>query len=296
MPDTQIAELRSRIRGPVNSIPTPFTRDGEVDWDGVRSIIDVGIEGGSQISLLTYGDSQFDFLTDAEVAELTRVLAERARGRAVTVAATKRWWTRQAVEFADYCRGLGIDMLMMLPSDHAVSATGKIAWYKAAARVIPVMLVGYPTHEILDGLLDEPGICSFKEDGTLDYAIDVLIKYAGAWEILTGGSYRRHLTQHPYGCRAFFSWTSCFAPHVARRYWDAIQRDDLEEARRVVAEVEVPFTRLAATAPEGWQDLWRAAMELNGVAQRYLRPPRLSFTDEQMEKARAALTPLGLVR
>jgi dihydrodipicolinate synthase/N-acetylneuraminate lyase len=95
-----IEEIRARIKGPVNSIYTTFTRDGELDWPGIRQLIDNGIEAGSDISLLTYGDSQLEFLSDAEVFELTRVLVEQTAGRALTVAATKRWNTRIALEFA----------------------------------------------------------------------------------------------------------------------------------------------------------------------------------------------------
>jgi len=291
-----VQELRSRIRGPVNSIPTTFTRDGDIDWPGVRNIIETGITGGSNVSLLTVGDSQFDFLSDQEVAELTKVLVEQSAGRAVTVAATKRWWTGQALEFARYCREIGVDVLMMLPSAHARVAAGLVAWYKAVAEVIPVMLVGYPSHEILDGLLDEPRVCAFKEDGTMDYALDTMIKYAGRWEFITGGSYRRHLTQWPYGCRAFFSWTSSFAPQVAECYWRAVQKDDIAGAAEVVTHIErTLFAQLATRNPEGWQATWRGAFELNGVAQRYLRPPRRSLSDTDMEELADGLRQIDLL-
>src|SRR6478752_3884005 len=106
-------ELRARVRGPVNSIYTTFTRDGDLDWPGIRSMVEAGITGGSEISLLTFGDSQLDFLSDQEVAELTRVMVEQTGGRALTVAATKRWSQRQTLEFARYCKDLGVDLLMM---------------------------------------------------------------------------------------------------------------------------------------------------------------------------------------
>jgi 4-hydroxy-tetrahydrodipicolinate synthase len=293
--DGRIEELRARVQGPVNSIYTTFTCAGALDWPGIRAMIEAGIAGGSGVSLLTYGDSQFDFLSDQEVAELTRVLVEQTAGRALTVAATKRWWQGTAIEFARFCRDLGVDLLMMLPSDHATSVAGKIAWYKAVARELPVMLVGYPTHDILDGLLDEPRICAFKEDGTLEYSLDTLIRYGGRWAFITGGMYRRHLAQWPYGCRAFFSWTSSFAPQVAARYWAAVQRGDYADAAAVVTSIEAPVFRLMQRYPERFQDILRGALELNGVAQRYLRAPRRSLTDGEMEELAAVLAPLGLL-
>jgi dihydrodipicolinate synthase/N-acetylneuraminate lyase len=294
-PGDQILELRERVRGPVNSIYTTFSKDGELDWPGIRNMIDMGITGGSGITLLTFGDSQLDFLTDQEVAELTRVVVEQTAGRVLTVAATKRWSQRQTLAFAAYCRDLGVDLLMMLPSDHAFSAEGKIAWYRAAARIIPAMLVGFPTFDILDGVRDDPRICSFKEDGTLDYSLNLMIRYPGQWAYMTGGMYRRHLAQWPYGCAAFFSWSSSFAPDVAQRYWTAVQADDLQRAAHIVTDVEAPYFRMIERFSEKFQDVQRGALELNGVASRYLRAPRRSLTDAEMEELAATLKPLGLL-
>src|SRR6478735_7831364 len=277
--DALIMELRARIQGPVNSIYTTFTRDGDLDWPGIRAMIEAGIAGGSVISLLTFGDSQLDFLSDQEVAELTRVIVEQTAGRALTVAATKRWSQRQTLEFARYCTEIGVDLLMMLPSDHAFSSAGKIEWYKAAAREIPVMLVGFPTFDILDGVRDEPRICAFKEDGTLDYSLGMMIRYQRQWAFVTGGMYRRHLAQWPYGCQAFFSWASTIAPAIAQRYWTAVQANDLTTAAEVVVTIEAPYFKLMDRYPERFQDLHRGSMELNGIAQRYLRAPRRSLDD-----------------
>ena len=60
--------------------PTPFLPSGEIDREGVANIIETGITGCSQVSLRTYGDSQFDFLSDDEVAQL-HSLAGRSRRR-----------------------------------------------------------------------------------------------------------------------------------------------------------------------------------------------------------------------
>lgn len=300
--DPKIQKIRSGIIGPVNSIPTPFTRTGDIDWNGVRNIIEVGITGGSEVSLLTYGNSQFDFLNDQEVAELTKVLVQQVRGRAVTVASTKRWWTGKVVEFAGYCAGLGVDVLMMIPSDavnsaeNADSINNIVDWYKKASKIIPVMLVGFPRHEILDRLSDEPQICAFKEDGTMEYAVDTLSKYAGRWSFVSGGTYKRHLAQAPFGSKASFSLFSCFAPHVDKEYWNAVKNNNLTEALRVINRYEAPLEELIIKRfQNNWQSVWRAALELNNVASRYLRPPCKSLTDMEMEEVSDALSRIGLL-
>ena len=286
-------EVKILLNGPVNSLPTPFLPDGEIDWDGVRKIIDVGIEGGSGVSLLTYGDSQFDFLSDAEVEALTTCLVDQVRGRALTVAATRRWSAARAVDFAHFCRQLGVDVLMVLPSDH-IPASGKIGHYRAIAEVMPVMLVGFPPHDFLDALTDAPNICCFKEDGAERDAVDTMQRYGKQWKCMTGGGLWRNFTQWPWR-PAFFCFFSSFAPHVASRYWQATQAGDVDVAGEMIREVELPFAQLADGIGGNFQALWRAALELNGVASRWMRSPALTVAEEDLEKISHGMTELGLI-
>ena len=83
--------LRSLLSGPVTSLHTPFNKDGEIDYSGLRGLVERGVSAGSTAMMLTYGDSLFSLLTDTEVAEVTRVVAEQTAGRAAVVAADRIW-------------------------------------------------------------------------------------------------------------------------------------------------------------------------------------------------------------
>lgn len=288
-------EIKTLLEGPVNSIPTTFLPDGQLDWEGIGNIIEVGIAGGSAVSLLTYGDSQFEFLSDDEVAQLTRFMVDRVDHRALTVAATRRWPDDKAVQFAEYCRDLGADVLMVLPSDHA-SPLGKTAHYRKIAAVMPLMLVGYPSYEILDALLDVPNICTFKEDGTLEYATATMHRYGDRWKFMTGGGLWRNYAQWPYGVSAFFCYPSSFAADIATRYWQAFQQGDAKAAAAIITQIEDPFWGIAADVAGGGQAVWRTALELNGIAARFLRPPMITASDEEKEKIGAVLNAIGLIK
>ena len=289
------SEIKDLLEGPVSSIPTPFLRDGEVDWKGVRNIIETGISGGSGVSLLTYGDSQFEFLSDDEVARLTRILVEQAKGRALTVAANRRWWTGKTVEFARYCRELGADVLMVLPPAQATAVKGLIEYYRAAAEVMPVMLVGAPSYEVLDGLVGVPNICCFKEDGTEAYAVETMARYGENWKFMTGGGLWRNFTQWPVGCSAFMCVFSSFAPQVGQCYWKAFQAGDPAAAGKIIRDFDRPFFSLGEKFPAGLHAAWHATLELKGIASRWLRPPALSLTDKEMERLSEMLDEMELL-
>ena len=283
-------EIKALIDGPVNSIPTPFLADGEIDWDGVRNIIDMGIEGGSTVSLLTAGDSQLMYLSDDEIEELTRVLVEHTGGRALTVAATRFCGTKEAVRFAHFCKKIGADVLM--PRVYGAGGIDQagvkeaIEYYRAIAQVMPVMMVGWPPHEALDKLLDVENILSFKEDGTEGYAIKTVAKYGHHWKMMTGGTLWRHYTQWPYGCRAFFSHFHSYAPRFANDYWQAVQAGDRDKVVEIITEIELPLFDLAEKYVS-WQALWRAILKSNGVIKsHHLRSPAQSIPHSQLEELR----------
>lgn len=288
-------EIRARLLGPVASIPTPFDARGDIHWDGVANIIETAIAGGSGVMLLTIGDSQYFFMTEAEIADITRFVIERVAGRALTVAATGPWATRQALPFAEYCRDLGADVVMSLAPAMMTGGAGLVAHYRQLAAVMPVMVVGAPEMSVADALVDEPHICCFKEDGSEAYAISLLQRHGRRWQVMTGGGLYRHLFQWPFGARAFMDWTTSVAPHLGRAYWDALQAGHLAEAERITREVEAPLFALCGLGVD-WQALWRAMLEGNGIAPRHLRAPMVTLDDATVERIRPVLRAAGVCR
>jgi dihydrodipicolinate synthase/N-acetylneuraminate lyase len=286
-------EIRARLLGPVASIPTPFAGDGAIHWDGVAQIIETAIAGGSGVVLLTVGDSQFFFMTEEEIAALTRFVIARTAGRALTVAATGPWATRQAVPFAACCREWGADVVMSLAPAMMTAGQGLVAHYRALAAIMPVMIVGAPEMGVVNQLVDEPNICCFKEDGSEAYAIALLQQHGRTWQVMTGGGLYRHLFQWPFGARAFMDWSTSFAPQVGRHYWNALQTGDLTEAERITREIEKPLFDLCAQGLD-WQALWRTLLELNGIAPRHLRGPMPTLDDAAVERLQPVLHELGL--
>ena len=138
-----LSRVREALTGPVASVHTPFLRDGQIDENGLRNMIDHVIDAGSGSIILTYGDSLYSVLTDEEVAHLTKVTAAHVAGRAMVIAADRQWWTDKEVEFAKYAASVGADLLMVLPPNWARSCTVEtfVEHYAAVAEHIPVMVV-----------------------------------------------------------------------------------------------------------------------------------------------------------
>ena len=298
--------VKEALTGPIASIRTPFAADGSVDFDALRAVVDFNIEAGSKVSLLTAGDSHYSVLSEDEITEVTRVVAEHTGDRALTVAADREYPTDRAVEFARAARRLGADVIMVKPPDWAgsVTADNYVAHYRAVAEVMPVMVVTNVFRnrgddfglKVLKAVRDSvDGVVALKDDVCGVFARRAAALLHDRWAVFAGGQKQNHLNMHPYGCHGYMSVFLCFKPEVAYRYWAAICSDDVREAGRIVREIEWPLFDLMGGMPGGSATGMRGVLELFGICERWRRPPYPSLTDRQMAELEAGLKELDIL-
>ncbi len=289
------SEFREALTGPIPSLCTPFRKDGSIDFDGLRNVIDFVIAAGAKTLLLTAGDSHYECLSDEEIAQVTRVTCEHAAGRAMVVAADRYFSTDRACAFADFCREAGADVYMSLPPDWGASCTKEtlVAHYAAVARRLPLMIVtnflgsrgADFALEVIAAALDrvEP-IAGIKDDVCGEFARRLCLLAHDRCPVFAGGQKQNHMNMHPYGVDGYLSTFLNFKPEVAHAYWSAIEANDLPAARRVIADIDMPFFQFISSLPGGFDAGVHAAYEVFGVAGRWRRPPYYSLSDEEMER------------
>jgi 4-hydroxy-tetrahydrodipicolinate synthase len=288
-------EIRAALSGPWPSIRTPFARDGQIDFAALRRQLDFVLQAKVKAVVLTWGDSLFSILTGDEIAQITKAVVQHVNRRAFVVAATDRWWTGKTVEFAKYCKGLGADMLMVLPPDWAESTTVDtlVAHYRAVSEHIPVMLVtNYLGSRGMDFglelcrrlLREVPGVMALKDDVLGEFICKVCLMTHDRWALSAGGEKKNHLLMLPYGVDGYLSTFINFKPEIAWRYWKAIKADDLPAARAVVRDYDMPLFDYLSKSEGSFDAAMHGIYELFGLAKRYRRPPYYSLSDKQMEE------------
>jgi 4-hydroxy-tetrahydrodipicolinate synthase len=301
------ARARAALTGPISTLFPVFTRDGRLDEPAIGVCVERAIAAGSGTVLLTYGDSMHSLLTDAEVGTLLRITADATAGRAMVVAADRIWATPAEVAFAREARGLGADVLMVLPPvwGGSVTADSLLEHYRAVAREIPVMVVTGPFLaqqamglEVIERLRDtEPErFVAVKDDVCGTFARRVATLLRGDVAYFIGGQKENHLDVLPYGCDGWMSTFILFFPEIAQRYWAAVQAGDLDTAVAIIERIDRPFFDLALANPVGGFDAFiRAVRELGGVAPRWRRAPYANLDDAAMERLRDQLTAAGML-
>ena len=283
-------ELRAALNSPVPSIRTPFTADGAIDFDGVRSQVDFVIEGGAQTLMVTIGDSLHTLLTDSEVAEVAEVVVRHNRGRAKVITADRQWATPKAVSYAKYCKELGADLLMLLPPDWAASTTPEslVDHFNAVGRHMPTMLVTAffkqsgvlgtrsPDFqmEVIRNLYERaPNQIAVKDDVLGEAGVNMCLLTHERWAIVSGGLMSNHMLQVPYGVDGYLCLLMSYKPEISWRYFNAVQKGDLPAAWRVIREIEKPLRSMMGTFEGGFNTVVHGMSELFGISGRHLRPP-----------------------
>ena len=244
---------------------------------------------------LTAGDSRFRLMSYDEIKELTRVMVGAVADRAVTIAATggsKDWTRNKVMEFARYSETLGASALqVLLPDELKANEDELVGYYQEVARHtrLAIVLHGNYSESLLRKLASIESIVAMKEDVGLEYLIDRQIVFGDRLAIFPGGNELRYLVGYPFGCPAYYSNFAGFAPRITRDFWQAIKRGDLRKATKIGMKYDYPFVMQNFT-----HERWHASLEYFGVAQRYLRPPDKSYTDEQMKEVQKFWDGLGV--
>jgi 4-hydroxy-tetrahydrodipicolinate synthase len=302
-------ELRIALSSPIPSLRTPFTIDGDVDWDGVRSQVDFVIAGGARTIMITWGDSLHSVLTDDEVAELARTVVEHTAGRAKVIAADNMWATPKAVAYAEYCAEIGADLLMLLPPNWAGSTTpdSLVTHFAACGVHLPTMVVtAYfnqgavpPVSACMDLIkrlhAQVPSVVAIKDDLLGELGVQICSSVRPEWAVVSGGLMRNHTFQVPWGVDGYLSMFMSFRPDIAWKYFEAIESGNYHGAWETMRQIEGPLRDYMGKSPGGFNAIVHGLSELYGVSGRYLRPPYTTLTDAQMDDLAGVCKDLGIL-
>ena len=129
--------------------PTPFHPNGEVDYDGMKRVLDCMIDQGVDgICILANFSEQF-LITDAEREALSRLSLEHVAERVPVIVTISHYATHIVLQRAHLSKELGAAMVMMMPPYHGALLKGTPdQTFEQFAKVgevgIPIMIQDAP--------------------------------------------------------------------------------------------------------------------------------------------------------
>src|SRR5437867_4421618 len=100
------------LSGCATALVTPFTEDGAVDVDRLRSLTDYQITGGVRLLVPCGTTGESATMTDEEDQLVISTTVDVARGRARVIAGTGSNSTAAAIQYSQTARDLGVDAVL----------------------------------------------------------------------------------------------------------------------------------------------------------------------------------------
>ena len=261
---------------------TQFNPDLSIDIDASQQVLDALIRDGVHglVVLGTCGEN--NSLEPDEKRTLLKAAVEVVAGRVPIIVGVSELTTTRAAAFAKDAETLGANALMALPAMVYVPTEAELETHfrtVAQASGLPIMLYNNPpayraaiTLGVLTRLADEPTIVAVKESAPDTRRFTDLARAFGERFILMAGLDDVALEGLLLGARGWISGLTSAFPQESVALVAAVDRGDLEEARRIYRWF-MPLLHLDAE-----HDLVQSiklAETIMGRGTEYVRLPRL---------------------
>jgi 4-hydroxy-tetrahydrodipicolinate synthase len=291
----------SVFEGVLTAIVTPL-RDGEIDEDALRRLVERQIEAGVDGLVPCGSTGESATLSHAEHRRVVEIVVQAARGRVPVVAGTGSNNTREAVELTQHAKEAGADAALLIsPYYNKPTQQGLVAHYAEVGRrtAFPLVVYNVPSRtasNILPATLAEiartPQVVGVKEaSGDLAQMAEVIACCPEDFDVLSGDD-ALTLPLLAIGGRGVISTSSNVAPAEMVSLVRAFRGGDVEHARRVHYQLLPLFQVLfCETNPIPV----KAALETMGLVGPEIRLPLLPMAEANRERLQVVLKELGLL-
>ncbi len=297
--------VREALTGPICSLPTPFAADETIDYRALGGMIDFQLASGFGVIFLTPGNSHFNCLADAEIAELCRFTVDAVGGRALTVVGSFSRGTAATLAGARYARECGADLFLPFPPNWAGSCTAGtlIDYFTAVAAEMPLLLI-YPalgavpeSTTVIEEVQRRTGgrVAAVKDDLCQPISRRMTAALSGECAVFSGGQKQNFLNIRPYGAVGYLSTIGMFRPEVAREFYRALEEGNERRAVELILTVDMPFFDALLACPGSFDAGIHAVMEMYGFCSRHRRAPYYDLTDAEVEELREKIHHIGLI-
>jgi 4-hydroxy-tetrahydrodipicolinate synthase len=286
--------------GAYTALVTPFHRDGSVDYDKLRELVEFQIAGGID-GLVPVGTTGESPTVDVEEhIEIIRVVIQAAAKRIQVIAGTGANSTAEALELTKLARDAGADgTLQVTPYYNKPTQTGLLRHFTAVADLgLPVVLYNVPGRSSCEiaistivELSKHPHVVAVKEAaGSVDRVSR--IKATCDLAVLSGDDSLTLPMMSVGGC-GVISVASNVAPKAVADLVHAAAAGRWDDARKLHYQYFSLFTDVfLETNPIPV----KAAMEMVGLGPAVYRLPLCDMGAENREKLRATLRKTGLLK
>jgi 4-hydroxy-tetrahydrodipicolinate synthase len=290
------------IVGSIVALVTPMLDNGDVDYTGLRRLIDWHIAEGTDCVGVVGTTGESPTVTVEEHCEIIRVAVEHAKGRVPIMAGAGGNSTHEAIELSRYAKKVGAACtLQVVPYYNKPSQEGLYQHFRAIAEAvdIPVVLYNVPGRTVADlqhdtvlRLAQIDGIVGIKEaTGNIERAA-WLIKQAPRGFSIYSGDDGSAVALMLLGGHGNVSVTANVAPRLMHELCMAAVDGQARRAAEIHLKL-LPVHRQLFCEPSPAPTKW--AMARLGLCGGALRLPMVALSAAGQAQVEQALREAGLI-
>ncbi len=286
------------------ALVTPFSKNGTIDTDAFRAVLDKQFENGiaGVVPCGTTGESPT--LSHEEHNLVVQLAVKQTGKRGLVIAGTGSNSTREAIAMTQAAEEVGADAaLLVAPYYNKPSQEGLFQHFRAIAEStnLPIMLYSIPGRCVIDIAIDTvvrlakecPNIMAIKEaGGSVDRVTALRAKLPESFEILSGDD---GLTV-PFmkeGAVGVVSVASNLVPKTMSDLVTAMAEGRVADAEAIHEKNEALFTGMLGLDVNPVPI--KAALNLAGVCGPRVRLPLVEMSEEKVAELKAILEGAGVL-
>ena len=292
-------EALSRLKGPVVPLNICFTPAGTVNYPAMRKYAGWLCEQQTPVLLLTYGSSEYAWLTDDDIRRLTVEMAEEIDGKALFITSTGIWAPDVCREFLVFADQAGADAVKVQVNPWMIQPYPKkfMGYMESVSEAasIPLLLWGnsgginpVPAETIAE-LASRPNIIGMKNDEDQFYYYYDCIRATinEDFAVVSGGQMRNFAFGYQVGSPAYLCTIAPFRPDIALQFYNLLTEHRYDDAWQIVFRYEDRWLKQAVSL--NWLSCIKAAIYLHGLFPENYETPFHSGDDGLVEKVRQGL-------
>lgn len=290
-----------KIGGTYTALVTPF-RDGTVDEDALKGLIEFQIKGGVDGVSPCGTTGEASTLSYEEHERVIELAVKWVAGRVPVIAGTGSNSTKETIELTEIAKNLGADMaLVVAPYYNRPSQEGLYQHFKKVAEDVdlPLILYNIPGRtgvnmlpDLVAKLAQVPNIVAIKEAaGSVQQVADIFKATSGTFPILSGDD-NMFLPMMAVGASGVVSVVSNMLPARVKALGSAFTLEkDPRKALSIHTELMPLFSALfVETNPVPVKE----ALYWMGLMQKEVRLPLAGLVPKNSELIKALVRDYGL--
>ena len=290
------------ITGSIVAIVTPMHEDGRLDLDGMRHLVDLHVQEGTDAIVVVGTTGESPTVNVEEHRELIRVVVDHASGRIPVIAGTGANSTAEAIELTHFAKQAGANAaLSVVPYYNKPTQEGLYRHFRAIAEAvdIPVILYNVPGRTVADlnnetalRLAQIPNIVGIKDaTGSIDRGSELISRAPEGFSVYSGDD-ASACALLLLGAQGNISVVANVAPRLMHEMCVAALKGDLAKARELNFRLLGLYRNLFCEAnpiPVKW------ACQQLGLVGSGIRLPLTPLSLEFHERVRRAMLQAGIL-